>query len=62
MKTLIKYSDDILLVLGCALILTGLAQWNAVITWITAGGMLIVFAFLIGKAKARDAAAKPVDE
>lgn len=43
--------EDMLLVLGCILILVGLAQWNATVTWIVAGMMLIGWGFLIGKAK-----------
>lgn len=43
--------EDMLLALGCILILVGLAQWNAIVTWIVAGMMLIGWGFLIGKAK-----------
>lgn len=43
--------EDMLLALGCILILFGLAQWNAIVTWIVAGMMLIGWGFLIGKAK-----------
>jgi hypothetical protein len=52
MKSFIqKYIDDLLLLAGCGCILFGLAQWNAAITWIVAGVMLVGFGFLIGKAK-----------
>lgn len=52
MKWLKKYADDLLLVLGCLVILTGLALWDTVVTLITAGAMLIGFSFLVGKVKA----------
>lgn len=57
-----RYVDDLLLVLGCILILFGLAQWNGIVTWIAAGGMLIVFGVLIAKAKAQSVIAKPIDQ
>ncbi len=43
--------DDVLLLAGCGCILSGLAQWNAILTWIVAGMMLIIFGILVGKAK-----------
>ena len=52
MKYLRKFSDDILLMAGCASILYGLAQINIPLTWISGGIMLIGLAVLIGKAKA----------
>lgn len=51
-KFLGDYVDDFLLLVGCGFILFGLAQWNAIITWIVAGLMLIGLGMLIGKAKA----------
>ena len=50
-KFLHNYVDDLLLLVGCGFILFGLAQWNAVITWIVAGLMLTGLGVLIGKAK-----------
>ena len=47
-KILSNYLDDLLLILGCGCILYGLAQWNAVITWIVAGLMMIVWGVTIG--------------
>jgi hypothetical protein len=55
-KWLGRFSEDILLLAGCACVLYGLSLWNAVITWIVAGLMLIGFGLLIGKAKAKNAA------
>ena len=49
--------DDILLAAGCGCILYGLSLWNPVVTWITAGLMLIGFGALIGKVKGKRAAA-----
>jgi hypothetical protein len=54
-KFLSRIIDDLLLLAGCACILRGLALWNPVVTWIAAGTMLIGFAYLIGKAKAKNA-------
>jgi len=51
-KLLLNYLDDLLLLAGCACILYGLAQWNAVITWIIGGGMLVGMGVMIGKVKA----------
>lgn len=48
-----RYLDDALVLLGCACILYGLAQWCLVVTWIVAGIMLAGFGVLIGKAKTR---------
>lgn len=48
-----KYADDLLLVLGCACILVGIAQWSIPATWICGGLMLIGWAMLIGKLKAK---------
>ncbi|MEN6522354.1 MAG: hypothetical protein ABFD14_01385 [Anaerolineaceae bacterium] len=45
---MLKYMDDLLLVLGCAVILYGLYQWNIVVTWVVGGVMLIGFGVLIG--------------
>lgn len=56
-----KYADDLLLVLGCLVILIGLALWNTVVMLITAGAMLIGFSFLIGKVKA-NAAVEPAEK
>ena len=50
-KFISRNFEDMLLALGCILILIGLAQWNAIVTWIVAGMMLIGWGFLIGKAK-----------
>lgn len=54
MKVIIRYVDDMLLLVGCGCILYGLALWNPVITWIAAGLMLIGWGILIGKVKARN--------
>jgi len=54
MKLLISLLDDILLLAGMGCVLYGLSQWNAVITWIAGGIMLIVLAFLVGKAKVKN--------
>lgn len=56
-----KYADDLLLVLGCLIILTGLALWNMVVMLITAGAMLIGFSFLIGKVRS-NAPVEPVEK
>ena len=50
---LLNYLDDLLLLAGCGCILYGLAQWNAVITWIMAGVMLVGFGVMIGVMKAK---------
>jgi len=55
-RFLVRYGDDLLLILGCGCILYGLAMWNIPITWITGGLMLAGFGVLIGKAKAKNAA------
>lgn len=44
------------MIAGGLCILYGLALWNAIITWIAAGVMLIVLSVLVGKAKAKNAA------
>jgi hypothetical protein len=49
-KFLRDYLDDLLLLAGCLCILYGLSIWSAVITWITAGIMLIGFWVMIEKA------------
>lgn len=54
-----RYFDDLLLVAGCACILYGLSQWNAIVTWIVAGIMLIVFGVMVAKDMAKNAAEKP---
>jgi hypothetical protein len=43
-----RYFDDILLILGCVLILIGTYQVNLVATWFVAGGMFIGFGVLVG--------------
>lgn len=50
-KFLQGYLDDLLLLVGCGCILFGLSLWNAAITWVVAGGMLIVFGLMVGKAR-----------
>lgn len=47
-----RYLDDSLVLAGCLCILIGLAMISPVITWIAAGVMLILFGFMVGKAKA----------
>ncbi len=47
-----RYLDDSLVLAGCLCILIGLAMVSAVITWIAAGVMLILFGFMVGRAKA----------
>lgn len=49
-----RHLDDFLLVLGCACVLYGLSMWNVVVTWITAGSMLIAFGVMVGKAQAQN--------
>jgi LPXTG-motif cell wall-anchored protein len=51
MKLIRLLLDDILLLAGCGCILYGLSLWNAVITWIAAGLMLIGLAVLVGMRK-----------
>lgn len=55
MRLLSNYLDDVLLLAGCGCVLYGLAQWNAVITWIVGGVMLIALAVLVGIRKAKHA-------
>jgi hypothetical protein len=45
-----RYFDDILLILGCILILIGVYQALPVATWFVAGGMCISFGVLVGLA------------
>jgi hypothetical protein len=49
-----KYLDDLLFLAGCICILIGLSMWSAVITWIAAGIMLIVFSLMYAKKVAND--------
>ncbi len=49
-KFLRNYLDDLLLMVGCICILYGLSGWSPVITWVVAGGMLIGFGVMVGKA------------
>ena len=56
MKWLAVFIDDFFLLAGCACILYGLALWSVVLTWITAGLMLIIAGVLIGKVRAKNAA------
>ena len=51
MKLIVSLLDDILLLAGCGCILYGLSLWNAVITWIAGGLMLIGLAVLVGMRK-----------
>jgi hypothetical protein len=46
---LTSLADDLLVLAGCVCILVGLAQWNSTVTWVVAGGMLIVFGYIYGK-------------
>lgn len=46
-----RYADDLLLLAGCGLIVTGVAQVSGPLAWIVAGILLIGLAALIGKAK-----------
>jgi hypothetical protein len=43
-----RYFDDILLILGCVLILIGTYQLSPVATWFVAGAMLICFGVMVG--------------
>ena len=52
-KFLRNYLEDLLLLAGCGCVLYGLAQWNAVITWIAGGLMLAGFGMMIGRVKAK---------
>lgn len=56
MKLIASLLDDILLLAGCVCILYGLSLWNAVITWIAGGLMLIGLAVLVGRMRKRNAA------
>lgn len=47
-----KYLEDVLLLAGCGLIVTGVHQIYPPAAWIVAGAMLIGIAVLVGKAKA----------
>jgi len=42
-----RYLDDVLILLGCALILVGVWKINQVATWFVGGGMLIVFGIIL---------------
>lgn len=44
-----SFLDDLLLGLGCLCILKGLSLWSAIVTWIAAGVMLIVFGVMAAK-------------
>ncbi len=55
-RILNRYIDDALLLAGCGCVLYGLSLWNIVITWITAGLMLIGLSVMIGKVKGKYAA------
>jgi hypothetical protein len=48
MRFLRRNLDDVLLLVGGACILRGLALWSEVATWIAAGLMLIGLAVMIG--------------
>lgn len=52
-KLLIKYLDDLLVLVGGMIVLYGLAQINPIITWLVGGLMLIGLGLLVGKAKAK---------
>ncbi len=43
-----KYLDDLLGVIGCALILVGTYQISPLATWFVAGGMCIAWGVLLG--------------
>lgn len=43
--------DDLTALAGCVCILYGLSLWNAVLTWIVAGLMLVGLAVIIGKVR-----------
>jgi len=49
-KFIANYLDDVLVLAGCGVILTGLSLWNPVVTLVVAGAMLISFGLLMGKA------------
>jgi len=51
---LLKYLDDLLLVLGCGCILYGLSLWNGVITWVVGGLMLAGIGVMVGKVKVKE--------
>lgn len=54
MRKMVRYLDDLLLIIGCGLILLGIGQWNLIVMEIVAGLMMIGFGVLIGKAKANN--------
>lgn len=43
-----KYLDDLLAIIGCALILYGVWIMYPNLIWFAAGGICIIFAFMIG--------------
>lgn len=54
MKFLRQNPDDVLLFLGCACIVAGVAMWSIPAAFIVAGLALIGFGLLIGKKMADD--------
>ncbi len=55
-RLFLNFLDDVLLLAGCGCILYGLSLWSIIITWIAGGLMLVGLTYLVGKAKARNAA------
>jgi hypothetical protein len=45
---MVKYLDDIFIIIGCLLILAGTYQINPLATWFVGGGMFIVAGVLVG--------------
>jgi hypothetical protein len=62
MKKLLNYLDDLLLLLGAACMVCGVAMLSVPAAWITAGILLAAFGILIGKYKAQHVTAKPADK
>jgi hypothetical protein len=54
MKTLLKkYGDDLLVLIGCGLILTGVVRLWPAAGWFVGGAMCIGWGIMIGRTEAR---------
>lgn len=61
-KSMLRFVDDILLLVGGALIVVGIAQIYPPAAWVVAGLMLVGLAYLIGKVKAKQNRSSDVSE
>jgi hypothetical protein len=50
---LLKYLDDLLVFIGCALILIGVVVLCPVAGWFAAGGMFVFWGIMVGRNGAR---------